>query len=106
MRSESMDTVLDILEPVVNVNDYGSEDVTYQKTVTVYAERVKMTGKRAEVICEHFPSYSAAFDTYIFYSVQENWRVQEHGGYLYTVTNIIKNKSRDLQTLVCERVNE
>lgn len=106
MRSESLNIRLEILEPVTTVNDFGEEFLTYKSKGTVYADRVKMTGKRSEVIAEHFPSYSTAYDVYIYANVKENWRCQEVGGYLYDITNIIPNEQKDMQTLICERVNE
>ncbi|MCH3980503.1 MAG: head-tail adaptor protein [Prevotella sp.] len=106
MRSESLDKIVDIIKPTVETNEYGEEKTVYGKADTVYASRVKISGRRAEVIGEHFPQYSAAYDVWINTDVEENWRLQEHGGMLYTITNIIPNEDRDLKTLICERVNE
>ena len=38
--------------------------------------------------------------------MEENWRVQQVGGYLYTVVAIIPNLDRGYLTLQCDRVNE
>ena len=73
---------------------------------TVWAERAKQTGRRNEEVGEHFPDYRAEFNIRDAHPVGDNWRVQQLGGYLYTVTNIIPNIDRGMKTLVCERVNE
>lgn len=106
MRTESLSLQVDIIKPDVEVNDYGEEKTVYKKTATVYASRVKMSGRRSEVISEHFGAYSAAYDVWISTKVEENWRLQEIGGMLYTITNIIPTEDKDIKTLICERVNE
>ena len=84
----------------------GAETVTYTKTRTVWAERVRATGKMSEEVGEHFPDYTVEFNIRDAHPVQENWRVQQLGGYLYTVTNIVPNLDKGYKTLLCERVNE
>lgn len=105
MRSESLNKLVDILKPKQVDSGYGGKQTEFETSSTVYASRVKLSGKRAEVIGEHFPDYSAAFDVWFCTEVEENWRLQEHGGMLYTITNIIPNEEKDLLTLICERVN-
>lgn len=95
-----------LLEPVTETNDYGEEKTAYAVTRTVHAERVKQSGSRSEEVGEHFPDYRAEFNIRDAHPVQENWRVQQSGGHLYTVTNIIPNPDRGYKTLVCVRVNE
>lgn len=95
-----------LLEPVKETNDFGEEKTTYAETRTVHAERVKQSGSRSEEVGEHFPDYSAEFNIRDAHPVQENWRVQQLGGNLYTVTNIVPNLDRGYKTLVCVRVNE
>lgn len=97
---------LTILKPLNVVNDYGEEVQTFIETTTVRAERVKHSGRRSEEVGEHFPDYSAEYNVRAAHPVEENWRVKEVDGYLYTVTNIIPNKDKGYKTLVCVRVNE
>lgn len=97
---------LKLLQPVTTINDYGEETPTWEETRTVHAERVKHTGNRSEEVGEHFPDYRAEFNIRDIHPVQENWRVQQLGGNLYTVTNIIPNLDRGFKTLICDRVNE
>lgn len=106
MRAGAMKYRLRLLQPVAATNDYGEEATTYQETRTVWAERVKQSGNRSEEVGEHFPDYRAEFNIRNAHPIEENWRVQQLGGYLYTVTNIIPNLDRGMNTLVCERVNE
>ena len=80
---------LSLLEPVGSANRFGEETFEYRQFRIVNAERVKMSGRRSEEVGEHFPDY----------------RVKQLGGYEYTVTNVIPNIDRGMNTLICERVN-
>lgn len=95
-----------LLEPETATNDYGEEATTYKETRTVHAERVKQSGNRSEEVGEHFPDYHVEFNVRDAHPVAENWRIQQLGGYLYTVTNIVPNLDKGYKTLICERVNE
>lgn len=106
MRAGEMKYRLLLLEPVAVTNDYGEEATTYQTVRTVWAQRTKQSGSRSDEVGEHFPDYHAEFNIRDAHPIQENWRVQQLGGYLYTVTTIIPNIDRGMNTLVCERVNE
>lgn len=95
-----------LLEPQTVTTASGNEKTTYTATRTVWAERIKTTGRRSEEVGEHFPDYSAEFNIRDAHPVAENWRVRQLGGGLYTVANIIPNLDRGYKTLVCQRVNE
>lgn len=95
-----------LLEPQRVVDRMGAEDTVYTETRTVHAERVKFSGSRSEEVGEHFPEYRAEFNIRDVHPVDENWRVRQVGGHLYTVTAIVPNVERGYNTLVCDRVNE
>ncbi len=97
---------LTLLQPTQAVNEFGEEEPTFTETVTVHAERVKHSGNSSEEVGEHFPDYRAEFNIRSAHEIHENWRVQQLGGNLYTVTNIIPNIDRGYKTLICDRVNE
>lgn len=97
---------LTLLQPVRTTSKSGNERVTFTATATVWAERVKQSGHRSEEVGEHFADYGADFNIRDAHLVAEGWRVQQLGGNLYTVTNIIPNLDRGYKTLVCQRVNE
>lgn len=106
MRAGALKYKLTLLQPVAATNAYGEEAVTYEATRTVWAERVKQSGGRSEEVGEHFPDYRAEFNIRDAHPIEENWRMQQLGGCLYTVTKVIPNVDRGMKTLVCERVNE
>lgn len=106
MLAGRMKYKLTLLKPEKVTNDFGEEKVTYSPTRTVHAERVKQNGARREEVGEHFPDYHAEFNIRDAHPVEENWRAQQAGGNLYTVTNIIPNLDRGYKTLICVRVNE
>ena len=106
MRAGTLKYRLTLLEPQRVTDRMGAERVDYIETRTVRAERVRTTGNRSEEVGEHFPDYRAEFNVRDAHPVKENWRVQQLGGYLYTVVAIIPNIDRGMNTLVCERVNE
>lgn len=95
-----------LLEPQRVVDRMGAEDTVYNETRTVHAERVKFSGRRSEEVGEHFPEYRAEFNIRDVHPIDENWRVRQVGGHLYTVTAIVPNVDRGYNTLVCDRVNE
>lgn len=106
MRAGEMKYRLTLLRPVAITNDYGEEATTYEEVRTVWAERRRQSGNRSEEVGEHFPDYQAEFNVRDAHPVKENWRVQQLGGYLYTVTNVIPNIDKGMNTLICVRVNE
>lgn len=106
MRAGALKHRLEILEPTYSKDRMGAQVVEYTTTRTVRAERVTASGNRSEEAGEHFPDYSVQFNVRDAHSVQENWRVKQLGGHLYTVTAIIPNYDRGFKTLICERVNE
>lgn len=94
------------MRPTITTDKFGAEKTTYEETRTVHAERVKTSPSRSEEVGEHFPDYRAEFNIRVQHPIDENWRVEQLGGHLYTVTNIVVNIDRGMQTLTCERVNE
>lgn len=106
MKAGPLKYRLSLLKPVVVANGYGEEVVTYVETRTVHAGRTKMSGSWGVTVGEKFPDYNTEWDIREEHEVEENWRVKELAGYLYTVKNIIPNPDRQMKTLVCERVNE
>lgn len=106
MRAGALKYKLTLLEPQRETDRMGAESVTYVETRTVRAERVRATGSRSEEVGEHFPDYAVEFNIRDAHPIAENWRVQQLGGYLYTVVAIIPNLDRGYKTLLCDRVNE
>lgn len=105
MQAGKMKYRIEILEPEYRSDGFGEEAETFISRGTARAERVKLTGNRSEEAGEHFPDYSVRWNIRDAHKVEENWRVRQLGGYVYTVTNIIPNRDRGMLTLVCERVN-
>ncbi len=105
MQAGRMKYKLELLQPSVKADGFGEETPVFTSFRTVNAERVKVSGSRSDEAGEHFPDYRAEFNIRDVHPVRENWRVRQLGGHLYTVTNIIPNLDRGMQTLVCERVN-
>lgn len=106
MQAGKMDTKLRLLRPEVVTDGFGSEKTVWTETKTVWAERRRMSGTYGVELGERFPDYHAEFNIRDAHEVDENWRVEQLGGHLYTVTNIEPNRKRGMLTLRCERVNE
>lgn len=106
MRAGALKYRLKLLRPQRVEDRFGSEDTDYVETRTVYAERVNHSGSRSEEVGEHFPDYRVQFNIRDAHPIAENWRVQQIGGYLYTVVAIVPNLDRGYKTLICDRVNE
>lgn len=98
---------LKLLEPCRIVNKYGEERTEYYPVATAYAYRMAQRGQKSEEDSEHFADYTVQFVVRREHAVEENWRVEHEGGYLYTVTNRLPyGHERAYVTLQCERVNE
>lgn len=97
---------LEILRPMRVTDRFGSVRTEYEPVNTIHAERVKQTPSYGEQAGELFAGYRTLFNIRDCHEVDENWRVRQAGGHLYTVTNIEYNRDRGMQTLVCTRVNE
>lgn len=96
---------LKVFEPVCDADAFGAEVQGFRERSTIHAERVKISGRRSLEVGEFFPDYHVEFNIRYSQPVKENWRVEQIGGYLYTVTNVIPNIERGMKTLICERVN-
>lgn len=105
MQAGRMRCRLKTFEPVSDTDKFGEETPNYRYFRTIHAERVRMSGSRSDEVGEHFPDYRVEFNIRDAHTVKENWRVEQLGGYIYTVTNVIPNIGRGMNTLVCERVN-
>lgn len=106
MRAGSLKYKLQLLQPIYTEDRMGAKKVYFTELRTIWAERVNAEGRRSEEVGEHFPDYNARFNIRDTHPVEENWRVKQLGGYVYTVTAIIPNIDRGYKTLICERVNE
>lgn len=96
---------LRLMKPVTSTGKFGGEKVTYELTATVWAERVKVSPKYGLEHGELFSDYTVEYNIRDAHSVDEKWRVQEEGGHLYDVINIIPNRERGMLTLRVKRVN-
>lgn len=97
---------LKVSELVVTRDKFNAEKSAWVDRGCIHAERVKQTARRSDELGEHFPDHSATYNIRDAHKIKENWRVEELGGNLYTVTAIVPNKDRGMLTLYCERVNQ
>lgn len=105
MQAGRMKYKLRLLKPVTVENRFGEKKQAFTAIRTVYAERLKAAGSRTVEAGELFADYRTEFNIRDVHPVDDNWRVEQLGGHLYTVTNIIPNCDRGMKTLICERVN-
>lgn len=106
MQAGRMNCKLRLLKPESKKDDFGGKDLSYVETKVVWAERKKVTPRFVEELGELFSDYTVEFNIRDAHDVEEKWRVEQLGGHLYTVVNIIPNHERGMQTLRCERVNK
>lgn len=106
MRAGTLTYKLIILKPETVRNKLGEKSLAWTEQKAVHAERVRLTGSRSEEVAEHFPAYSVNWNIRAAHTIEENWRVQEVGGYLYEVLAIEPNKRKGYLTLITQRVNE
>lgn len=108
MRAGRMKYKICLLAPTIITNKFGEKETDYKDRSVVWAERVKMSGRRSEEVREHFADYTTQWRIRDAHEVQENWRVRELGdnGLTYNVCAIEPNRERGMLTLICERLNE
>lgn len=107
MRAGSLKYRLRLLKPVyADTDGFGAKPTVWTPTVTIHAERVKASGRRTLELGEQFADYHVEFNIRDAHKVRENWKVEELGGYVYNVVNVIPNRDRGMLTLICERDNE
>lgn len=98
--------MLQILKPTYTTTMSGAEDVDYVETQIVHGERVSVSTSRKDEVGEHFPDVSVQFNIRSVFHIEENWRVKQIDGYLYTVVGVIPHKLKQFNTIILERVNE
>lgn len=106
MRAGGMRYRLQLLKPERVTDIYGAENIRYMDQGTIHAERVAAQGFKSDENGEHFADYRVQFNVRSVFHVEENWRVKQVDGYLYTVVAIVPNKARQFNTIILERVNE
>ena len=97
---------LRLLRPVRTQSATGAPKSSFVDAGVAYAERVKMNGGSSEREKDTFSDYRVEWNIRDAHEVKETWRVEELGGYLYEVVNVIPNKERGMLTLVTNRVND
>lgn len=86
---------------------FGSPQRDFTDTgVVAWAERVKLTGRSDMTASDLFAAYDAEYNVRDAHPVDSGWRVEELGGHLYNVVNVIPNRERGYKTLKCKRVNQ
>ena len=106
MRAGRIRTRITLRRPVTETGRSGATKVGWEDTVPIWAERVRLSGTSIIEAAEQFPDYRADFNVRSAHEVAEKWQVQEDGGYLYIVANIIPNVPKGYKTLQCVRYNE
>lgn len=106
MRAGGLKYSLEVLTPIRETDRMGAERIEYESRGIIHAERKTARGNRSEEVGEHFPTYAAEFIVRDAHRIEENWRVRQLGGYLYTVVAIVPNLDKGFKVLECDRVNE
>lgn len=106
MRAGRMKYRLHVFKPETLANAFGEEQNRYTQVATIWAERVKLLGNFHTEAAEQFSDYQVVFNVRSEHHVLEGYRVQQLGGYLYNVDNVIPNLDRGMLTLQCSRINE
>lgn len=107
MIAGRMKTRIILRRPIFEQGAFREEVASgWEESRPIWAERVKMEGRRSLEGQEDFPDYSVRFNIRDAHEVDENWELRHIGGHRYSITNIIPNHDRGMLTLVCTRINE
>lgn len=105
MYAGPLNDYLDLMEPVVAVDGYGSEAVSYRLSCRVHAQAEWRSGKSVSEVGEVFPYVRMKFLIRDAHKVSEDWRVVFQG-VQYSVDVIEHSARRGYKRLYCSRVNE
>ncbi len=96
---------LRLLKPVTTTGKFGDSKVSFELQRTVWAERVKVSPTLVQDLGELFSDYTVEWNVRDAHPVDEKWRVEQVGGHLYDVINVIPIRDKGMLTLRCKRVN-
>lgn len=94
--------------PTSTVSEFGGERISYTEVSEVYGWQQEIRGTYKNEADEMFSDYDVRWHIKIGASnnIREGWRLQQLGGCLYLVTNVIQDRSNNSNIFVCEKVNE
>lgn len=105
MNVGRFDIQITLLRPVSTTNAFGEETLSYEETISPWANRATYTGRSVEEVGEHFADYSAEYYVNSCYEVAEGWRIIAEG-VLYEVRSVLFFRRSGLKKIIAERVNE
>lgn len=105
MRAGLLTERIDVLKPVVTVNDYGEETTDWQNIYTTKARLVHTGGNRMNVNDEIFYSYTKTFQIRNYVPVQDYYRILWDGKQ-YRILDIEPDRQQQQITVKTELVND
>ena len=105
MRAGLLTERIDVLKPVVTVNDYGEETTDWQNIYTTKARLVHTGGNRMNVNDEIFYSYTKTFQIRNYVPVQDYYRILWDGKQ-YRILDIEPDRQQQQITVKTEIVND
>lgn len=106
MRARDFDSILEVYRLDQTKGLYGELAAVYNPVGRIRADRVKNDGRKAIVVGEQYPQYTAEYHIRDGNEVKEGWRVRDlDSGTLYEVTARIHDRYKRMYTLKCVGVN-
>lgn len=108
MKSGRMKDRVVLLRPTVTTDAYGAETTSYTAAKTIWAEVQYKDASTSQEVGEFFMDQRIDVLIRDQHEIGEKWRIRQLTGLgnLFYVRNIVPDRLRQMNRLICERVNE
>lgn len=105
MRAGGLKYQITIQSPIEKKSDFGSVEKEWKDTIVTRADVIWLNGARVKDINELLSTYKVEFRIRRYHNVNEKMRVL-YAGSKYRIEAILPNDSKQMLTLVTEKINE
>ena len=105
MRAGLLTEVITLLKCSMVKDIYGSESKTWEVLKTIKASKQKFTGNRITSDYEVINTSTLIFDVRIYHDINEQMRIRYNND-IYVILSIDCDKTKQLKTIKCEKINE
>ena len=105
LRAGLLREVIDIYRPIVTRNDFGEETTQWALVAHTRARVDYRSGSRIVEVNEVTNPYSVTFILRRFISIEGHYRISWRGR-LYNIESVNSDPARQVQTLICEVIEQ
>lgn len=105
MRAGSLRQIITIEKPITVRNDYGSQEVNWEKVCETRAEVIYNRGNRESDGLEVYYDYSPTFKIRYYHNVDDYMRIKYENKY-YRILSVQKEFYTQSVTIITELIND